>query len=113
MSPITTHILDIAHGLPAAGVSVSLYQLDSEGTRKQAGQGVTNDDGRVVDLLPEGTLINGIYSLVFEIEEYFKNSDRESFYPHVEVTFRVKEDRAHYHVPLLLSPFGYSTYRGS
>ncbi len=113
MSPITTHILDIGLGTPAAGVTVKLYQIDAQGNRQPVRQGTTNDDGRVADLLPAGTAINGLFSLVFEIEEFFTRSERESFYPFVEVTFRVNEERGHYHVPLLLSPFGYSTYRGS
>ncbi|MEQ8208991.1 MAG: hydroxyisourate hydrolase [Lacipirellulaceae bacterium] len=108
MSPITTHILDTALGKPAAGISVILYSGETE-----IGRGETNSDGRVTDLLPEGDMNPGTYRIRFEVAEYLAKSSTAAFYPFVDITFEVTEGEAHYHVPLLLSPFGYSTYRGS
>ena len=113
MSAITTHVLDISVGRPAAGVSVTLEMHSAEGW-KQLASGTTNDDGRLRDLLAEDTKIApGTYRLRFETAAYFRGRAVESFYPHVEVTFTVKDAAQHFHVPLLVSPFGYSTYRGS
>jgi 5-hydroxyisourate hydrolase len=113
MSTITTHVLDTALGRPAAGVSVSLERLASSETGAQIGAGMTNDDGRITDLMAPGQRLDpGTYRLRFETGAYFARDGRESFYPVVQVTFRITAD-AHYHVPLLLNPFGYSTYRGS
>jgi 5-hydroxyisourate hydrolase len=101
MSGISTHILDTAAGKPAAGVSVHLFL--EEGLLNSV---ITNQDGRVPDLLPSAfELIPGIYRLLFEV--------KGPFFPEVTVVFEVKDASAHYHVPLLLSPYGYSTYRGS
>ena len=112
MSPITTHILDIASGQPARGVSVELDRLGAESWQSM-GRGTTNDDGRVTDLLNEGTLTVGTYRLTFATKPYFDAKGATTFYPEVVVTFCVEAEAEHYHVPLLLSPFGYSTYRGS
>jgi len=112
MSPITTHILDTQSGRPAAGVSV-LLELNEIGEWRQIGQGVTNDDGRITNLLHSGSLNSGNYRICFDTGSYFESIGVESFYPHVTVEFEIKDDSQHYHVPLLLSPFGYSTYRGS
>ena len=112
MSQITTHILDTACGKPAADVPLRLMQK-TKNTWKTLAEGVTNADGRVSDLLPKDTILpQGIYKIVFEIEGYFKKSDIVPFYPAVEIQFYVR-DSAHYHIPLLLSPFGFTTYRGS
>lgn len=112
-SPITTHILDIALGKPAAGVNVSLSKKGSDGFQA-LGSGITDNDGRIADLLPvTHKLEQGIYRLEFEVEEYFSKAARPSFYPHIVICFEIKAVDEHYHVPLLLSPFGYSTYRGS
>lgn len=111
-SPITTHILDVAIGRPARGVAVTLERLEGASAR-ELGAGRTDDDGRVATLLAPGTLEAGTYRLRFEVGAYFEASGRSSFYPHVEIVFAVREPSEHYHVPLLLSPFGYSTYRGS
>lgn len=113
MSPITTHVLDTALGRPAADVAVTLYEVAADGSEVEVGRGVTNADGRVQDLLPEGQKIEGCYRLQFAIKAYFESSARDCFYPRVDVLFEVSAQREHYHVPLLLSPFGYSTYRGS
>lgn len=113
MSAITTHILDTSLGQPAAGVSVELEYL-SDGEWVGAGKGETNDDGRVKDLLKEDFKFQpGRYRIAFSVEDYFRKQSRDSFYPYVKIVFEVKDASAHYHVPLLLNPFGYSTYRGS
>ena len=112
-SPITTHILDVARGQPAAGVAVRLEQLESAGTWQLIGQGTTNADGRVTDLLLPGSLLAGQYRLIFATADYFAAQQISAFYPLVTIEFSVKSPAEHYHVPLLLSPFGYSTYRGS
>ena len=115
-SPITTHILDTAAGRPAAGVRVLLERLDP-GTGKyvELGQGVTDDDGRIGDLMDAGTLQAGIHRLTFYTGDYLSDAGRPGFYPEVPVIFEIAADATdeHYHVPLLLNPFGYSTYRGS
>lgn len=113
MSPITTHVLDTTRGLPASGVEVDLDLHEPTGAWKHLAKRVTDADGRVNDLLAEGfTLPVGIYRMVFKTGPYFESHKAAGFYPSVTVTFEVRETR-HYHVPLLLSPFGYTTYRGS
>ena len=112
MSAITTHILDISAGVPARGVAITLEQQTSEGW-KVIGEGVTDDDGRLRDLLTSDAVLQiGNYRLNFETGNYFFDRQIDCFYPQVTVAFTVF-DSSHYHVPLLLSPFGYSTYRGS
>ncbi len=113
VSPITTHVLDTALGRPAAGLPISICILkDAEWDR--LGEGVTNKDGRITDLLPfDKPLDTGTYRMRFETGHYFRDGGVEGFYPVVEVTFQISKIDQHYHVPLLLSPFGYSTYRGS
>jgi 5-hydroxyisourate hydrolase len=101
---ITTHVLDTALGKPASGIGVTLYFQDSAGWRS-IGQGVTDADGRL-RTLTSGPIASGTYKLVFE------TSSRSPFFPEVAIVFKA-DAGAHYHVPLLLSPFGYSTYRGS
>jgi 5-hydroxyisourate hydrolase len=113
MSGITTHILDTSLGKPAVGVSVTLSRKADGGEWQTVGSGHTNADGRVTDLLPGATPESGTYSFRFEVAEYFQKSGRAAFYPLVEIAFSVENPEEHYHVPLLLSPFGYSTYRGS
>ncbi len=113
MSAITTHVLDTASGRPAAGVHVSLEQMDVDGSWKPIAQGATDEDGRLRTLMPADTRpVPGTYRLVFETRPYFDAQDISTFYPHIIVTFTVSDD-AHYHVPLLLTPFGYATYRGT
>ena len=113
MSAITTHILDVSAGVPARGVAITLERQTSEGW-KVIGEGVTDDDGRLRDLLaPEAILQTGSYRLIFDTETYFAQQPIEGFYPQVTIEFVVRDAAQHYHVPLLLSPFGYSTYRGS
>jgi 5-hydroxyisourate hydrolase len=112
-SPITTHVLDTAHGRPAAGLAVTLYRsLDSDDWTP-IGQGETDADGRIHDLLGPGELDVGVYRLRFDTAGYFATHGlQDYFYPWAEVVFRVDETEHHHHVALLLSPFGYSTYRG-
>lgn len=113
MSQITTHILDTTLGKPAQGVSIVLEQLMATKEWKQLGSGKTNADGRLPDLLAAGVKLEpGIYHLTFDTASYFKTQGVKAFYPEVTITFEVT-DSSHYHVPLLLNPFGYSTYRGS
>jgi 5-hydroxyisourate hydrolase len=112
MSQITCHILDTTLGKPAAGVSIHLQKPTRQGWENLA-SGITNSDGRITDLLPrEEKLAKGIYSMLFDIEPYFDQLEIRSFYPSIRIEFEVF-DESHYHIPLLLSPFGYSTYRGS
>jgi 5-hydroxyisourate hydrolase len=109
VSSISTHVLDTALGAPAAGLRVSLERGDG----KLLGSGITNADGRLKDFDPPVALVTGAYRLRFAVGEYFAATQRATFYEVIAVDFRVTEVSAHYHVPLLLSPFGYSTYRGS
>jgi hydroxyisourate hydrolase len=112
MSQITTHVLDVAAGRPGRDIDVRLMNKVDKDWHTIA-QGITNGDGRVSDLLPAGrTLSPGIYKMVFETGNYYHDQKIKTFYPCIEILFNVFDD-AHYHVPLLLSPFGYSTYRGS
>ncbi len=111
-SPITTHVLDTTAGRPAVGVEVRLSSRDARGAWHEIGSGTTDVDGRVVDLLAT-TFESGEYRLRFETGAYFDRLGITAFYPYVEVTFSVAHPTEHYHVPILLNPFGYSTYRGS
>lgn len=113
MSTISTHILDTARGVPAEGVPITLEALTDKGW-EHIGGGVTNDDGRVGSLLIERDALElGVYRMNFETSAYFELLGTRGFYPVVRVVFEVLAPDEHYHVPLLLSPFGYSTYRGS
>ena len=114
MSPITTHVLDTSRGLPAMGVPVRLEWQKAPDRWDMIGRGTTNSDGRVADLLPANfPLEYGVYRMVFETGTYFGTVGvKEFYYPVVKIVFEVS-DKLHHHVPLLLSPFGYSTYRGS
>ena len=113
MSAITTHILDISTGVPALGVPVVLERQIENGW-EIIGEGETDDDGRLRDLLDSDfSLQAGNYRLVFDAESYFQKNKSEGFYAQITIAFVVRDAAQHYHVPLLLSPFGYSTYRGS
>ena len=113
MSGITTHVLDIARGRPAAGVPVAL-ESKSEGGWTTVGRGATDADGRLRDLAPpDFVLREGAYRLTFDAGAYFAAAGADGFYTEVVVAFVVSDAAAHYHVPLLLSPYGYTTYRGS
>ncbi len=112
MSPLTTHVLDTALGRPAGGVPIRLDVLEAASWRLLA-ERVSDGDGRVRDLLPAGGLVAGTYRLTFDTGAYLRAGGRPVFYPRVEVVFEVTAPGEHHHIPLLLSPFGYSTYRGS
>lgn len=112
-SPITTHVLDTSLGRPAAGVGVALDLMGPQGEWQRLATGQTNADGRWFDALPPGALKAGRYRLVFAIGPYFSRLDAPAFFPEAAVDFEVIATDQHYHVPLLVSPFGYSTYRGS
>lgn len=112
MSQLTTHILDTTKGKPAQGVSIILYQQENNSWRELV-KGITNADGRIPNLLQKETILEaGIYKMKFEVMAYFESAGISSFYPFVEIVFAITT-KEHYHIPLLLSPFGYSTYRGS
>jgi 5-hydroxyisourate hydrolase len=113
MSAITTHVLDTARGRPAAGVAIVLEVLEGKDWRA-IGRGATDEDGRLRSLVPAGhVLVAGRYRLTFDVGAYHQALGVAGFYPEVAVTFEVRDPKQHYHVPVLLSPFGYSTYRGS
>ena len=112
MSRITTHILDTTKGKPAQGVGVVLYQQSKEEWTEIA-RGTTDKDGRIAELLNKELLPErGIYKMRFETQEYFDRQEIKTFYPFAEISFHITANE-HYHIPLLLNPFGYSTYRGS
>ena len=113
MSAITTHVLDTAKGRPGSGIKVVLEYKNIDKWDELA-SGQTNFDGRLPDLLKEGFhLLEGVYRLTFDTQSYYESQEEQGFYPTVTLVFEVKDPTQHYHVPLLLSPFGYSTYRGS
>lgn len=113
MSQITTHILDTSKGKPAKGILIRLEKQLKDQSWVEIGKGYTNDDGRLPGLVPDNTFLEfGIYKLIFDTETYYLNTSVSGLYPFVDIAFKVSEDK-HYHIPLLLNPFGYSTYRGS
>lgn len=111
-SPITTHVLDTSKGRPAVGVRVVL-EVETLGQFVHVASGVTDGDGRVTDLMAPGSLDAGVYRLTFGLADYWIRQEVAGFYPEASVVFEVRDTAQHYHVPLLLNPFGYSTYRGS
>ncbi|KAA1467951.1 transthyretin [Dentipellis sp. KUC8613] len=118
-SPITCHILDSSLGKPAAGVQVRLQECKPSTTNvdvwESLAEGETDSDGRCTNLLPVSTSLRagGLYKMVFKVKPYFEQSDRKCFYPWVEIPFEVVNAEEHYHIPLLISPYSYTTYRGS
>lgn len=111
---ITTHILDLSTGKPANHVTVTLDFFVDQKAWREVGGGVSDLDGRVENLVDSDADVQmGTYRLTFYTAVYFSSAKIESFYPHVSITFIVNDASQHYHVPLLVSPFGYSTYRGS
>jgi 5-hydroxyisourate hydrolase len=126
MSPLTTHVLDIANGKPATGIAVTLDIARDPGTARgpnigrvagewfEVAHGVTDDDGRIAGFVPALAALEAtVYRLRFATGAYFQAQGVRTFYPEVSVVFQIHDSREHYHVPLLLSPFGYTTYRGS
>jgi len=111
---ITTHVLDTSTGRPAAQVAVVLERDRGHAAWELVGRGETDGDGRLRTLMPDGTSITpGIYRLTFDTRRYFDRARLATFYPQIAIVFEALPGEAHYHVPLLVSPFGYSTYRGS
>lgn len=110
---LSTHILDVSKGIPAPGVRIKLekYNQQSE-TWTFVDEKKTDTNGRISDFLPSENANSGIFKLIYYTRDYFSKSNTESFYPFVEVVFEIR-DKNHYHVPITLSPYGYSTYRGS
>lgn len=114
MSAITTHVLDTSLGRPAANLPVTFEIRAAANDWKEIARAATDADGRCMDILPDGiSLSPGIYRLTFDTAAYFKAQQKKGFYPYVSIAFEVRETGEHYHVPLLLSPYGFSTYRGS
>lgn len=113
MASLTTHVLDLRLGRPAAGVAVRLERMDASGGWHELANSATNEDGRVPDLVANGALKAGVHRLTFDVGTYFLDQQIEFFYPQVCVEFIVSDATRRHHVPLLVSPFGYSTYRGS
>lgn len=113
MSQITTHILDTSQGKPAKGILIRFEKQQKDNSWIELSRGYTNDDGRLPGLVQENTFLEfGVYKLIFDTETYYKNTNVNGLYPYVDIVFKVSENK-HYHIPLLLNPFGYSTYRGS
>jgi 5-hydroxyisourate hydrolase len=110
---ITTHVLDTALGKPAAGVPIKLELRSEDGSWEPRGHGVTDADGRLRTLLDNSSLSIGTWRISFDTYTYFTAQKVEHFYPEVSIVFVVRDAAAHFHVPLLLSPFGFSSYRGS
>lgn len=114
MAKISTHVLDTAEGRPATHVPVRLEQQDTDGHWRQLASARTDHDGRCAQLLPANeTLSPAVYRLVFDTEAYFVAHKLDGLYPFVEIVFHVRDGEGHFHIPLLLSPNGYTTYRGS
>lgn len=114
MKSISTHILDVVHGKPARDVPVRLEKQNAAGDWRLLTSTRTDQDGRSAQLLPEGDdLSTGVYRLIFDTAVYYAMQKIDFLYPTVEVTFQVRAGESHFHIPLLLSPNGYTTYRGS
>ena len=109
---ITTHVLDTALGRPGRAIAIELERVDGA-TWHLVGGGITDNDGRLRTLTPEGPVQPGTYRIRFQTGAYFAAQQQQGFFPVVEIQFTVVDGAQHYHVPLLLSPFGFSTYRGS
>ena len=111
---LSSHILDITQGKPAPNVEITLSKQDQNGNWSIIDEKFTDENGRITDFLKVENELNhqGIYKLTYQTAPYFKELGQESFYPFIEVVFELK-DNNHYHVPITLSPFGYSTYRGN
>jgi 5-hydroxyisourate hydrolase len=114
MATISTHVLDTSNGIPGQNVGVQLEVLNDSGAWLPLWSGATDDDGRCREMQEAAaTAVTGTYRLTFQTAEYFARRQQDCFYPDVKIAFRITDAGQHYHVPLLLNPFGYSTYRGS
>lgn len=113
-SPITTHVLDLVAGLPGAGIPVTLERKTHTAGWQVVAEGMTDADGRISDLMStKEPFLVGHYRLIFDTGPYFTLRNADAFFPQITISFVIKDAMQHYHVPLLLSPFGYTTYRGS
>ena len=113
-SPITTHVLDTVRGCPAIEIHAVLEVLNKLETWETVGEGHTDADGRINNLLSDNKLISpGTYRLTFDVSPYFPSQNVDSFYSTIPIVFTINNPEQHYHIPLLLNPFGYSTYKGS
>ncbi|KAM3624702.1 uncharacterized protein V6R79_000436 [Siganus canaliculatus] len=112
-SPLTTHVLNTAMGIPGSNMSLSLHRLDTTNTWILITNGATNDDGRCPGLLTKEMFTPGVYKMRFETGQYWESMGESCFYPYVEIVFTINDPGQKYHIPLLLSRFSYSTYRGS
>jgi 5-hydroxyisourate hydrolase len=113
MKRISTHVLDMTRGIPAAGMSIKLEKQDTSDSWRLLTSTRTDQEGRCGELLPDVDLVPGIYRVRFDTASYFAALHVEPLYPLVEVTFQVRAGELHFHIPLLLSANGYTTYRGS
>ena len=112
-NPLSVHVLNLENGLPSPGVNVTLEKHVGQNWQPLA-QGVTNEQGRIGELFPDKQAMEaGQYRVVFKTGDYFKKAGRDTFFPEIPVIFEVKNADQHYQIPLLLSPYGFSTYRGS
>lgn len=112
-NPLSVHVLDLQSGQPGEGIRVTLEQRNGDQWRALA-KGVTNAQGRIAALYPEGkNVTEGEYRIVFETGEHYAKQGQKTLFPRIPVEFNMEATARHYHVPLLLSPFGYSTYRGN
>lgn len=112
-NPLSVHVLNLENGLPSADVKVTLEAQQNE-KWVELNSKSTNENGRITDLYPEGkTLQKGVYKVTFQTGDWFKSKNQRSFFPEVPVVFVIDGTVDHYHIPLLISPYGYSTYRGS
>ena len=110
---LSSHILDVSLGKPAVGVTIQLEKFNPKNKKwSVVDKKVTDNNGRVPDFLPTGKLNTGIYKLTYFTKEYFQKAGTDSFYPFIDVVFEIKDEN-HYHVPITLSAYGYSTYRGN
>ncbi len=111
---LSSHILDITTGRPAAGVKITLHKMDDSHTWVAIDEKTTDENGRIKDFLEttDASDNNGIYKLTYHVGPYFAMRSQDTFYPFIDVVFEIK-DTSHYHVPITLSPYGYSTYRGN
>ncbi|XP_019933621.2 5-hydroxyisourate hydrolase-like [Paralichthys olivaceus] len=113
-NPLTTHVLNTGDGIPAAKMAISLHRLNSElMIWNMLSVGTTNEDGRCPGLISPEAFTSGMYKLRFETGSYWESLGQTSFYPYVEVVFTITEPQQRFHIPLLMSRFSYSTYRGS
>ena len=112
-NPLSVHVLNLENGLPSPGITVTLERHVGQDWQPLA-QGTTNEQGRIAELFPANKQFEaGEYRVVFKTGEYFEKTKHETFFPEIPVIFKVQQTDQHYYIPLLLSPYGFSTYRGS